>query len=728
MVSVCKCYYIYVPESVQTDNGSPLLIWQKLCDGYAVASVWNGAILSYMDGTAAVYELCLDSTYGVYFSYDFAGPLLDPLTFPGVILNQLGDCNIQFDCYTPPTPTPTITTSQTPSNTPTKTPTQTQTPTNTKTPTQTPTQTNTPTITKTPTQTPSATPLVCGSGITEDVGYVYYDCCGNFVEGTESKKIVSLDYTQPYFGVVLLNVPASETCGTPTPTPTPTTTPTNTSTPTTTPTPTPTLTQTPTASYIIPCPPEPTYVNDCQVFTLFDMGVECNIIQQPSANGFDGILSVNVTGGTSPYTFYWNTGERTQTITNLPYGNYTVLVVDYWGDYSATTVCSLVPPTPSITPSQTQTPTPTPTLVVPNLCLTFTGPNSEILQLTFVPSGSENGKPTWYNYSNGFSIYWNSLAMPNRWEITNWSFEGTPISTNQGLIPSSGWSFIGTPGTYTLINSNSGDCPEVPPLSYTFQVTNATCTETCNGSIVVNPSGGQAPYTYSIDGINFQSSNIFNNLCPSTFGLVVKDSLNNISSTTVIVEAGNQVFFTLSLNVLNTQNISQNLIKVDWELVISPTLPLGLGLIGDVNINVQQIKQGPYFSDDPDATMVITATNNVSLNGVNLGLTSSTPITQPILSTCNSALIDSQETLYTEVASDVLLLNLIGNNTILTGSSISFVNVTNPVIANNCISTATQNISIYLNNFRVFNNPCASLEVDSTPIGIFNHTSSGIAT
>ena len=99
MVSVCKCYYIYVPESVQTDNGSPLLIWQKLCDGYAVASVWNGVILSYMDGTAAVYELCLDSTYGVYFSYDFAGPLLDPLTFPGVILNQLGDCNIQFDCY-----------------------------------------------------------------------------------------------------------------------------------------------------------------------------------------------------------------------------------------------------------------------------------------------------------------------------------------------------------------------------------------------------------------------------------------------------------------------------------------------------------------------------------------------------------------------------------------------------------------------------------------------------
>ena len=96
--------------------------------------------------------------------------------------------------------------------------------------------------------------------------------------------------------------PATTTCLTPTPTrtqtPTPTLTPTvtNTSTPSSTPNSTPT--QTPTTSLN----QDYSLKNDCDVLTLFDMGVQCNPIQIPSNQySNDGVLSLKVTGGTSPY-------------------------------------------------------------------------------------------------------------------------------------------------------------------------------------------------------------------------------------------------------------------------------------------------------------------------------------------------------------------------------------------------------------------------------------------
>jgi hypothetical protein len=201
----------------------------------------------------------------------------------------------------------------------------------------------TPTPTPTITPTPSTTPIFCGSGVTTSTVYSYYDCCGNFIQGTTSTElVVSMDYTKPSTGIVKLNVPSTTTCPTPTPTktptatPTPTITPTVTSTNTPTPTPTHTPTQTPSNS--------PVYVsqNDCTVFTLFDMGIECNPITVPSSStSSDGIISIIVTGGTAPYSYYWAGGQRSQTLYNVPQGSYEVTVVDYYGDYTATTVCTI---------------------------------------------------------------------------------------------------------------------------------------------------------------------------------------------------------------------------------------------------------------------------------------------------------------------------------------------------------------------------------------------------
>ena len=594
----------------------------------------------------------------------------------------------------------------------------------------TPTSTPTPTITPTNTITPTVTRIVCGSGLTEDT-YYYYDCCGNFVNGIGKGNTVAVDFTRPFSGIVNLRQPASQVCPSPTPTPTYTPTLTPTITPTVTSTPTKTPTQTPTKTPIPSCSPKPKFINECEPITLFDMGVECNVIKMPSAGSFDGILSVNVTGGTAPYSFYWNTGEYSQTISNIPYGTYTVLVVDYWGDYSATTSCTLVGPTPTTTPTRTPTQTPTPTITVPSLCLTFQqsqntgssgsgGGSVQQLQLTFTPSGSLNGKPTYTNASRGFTIFWNNTSTPNRWQISNWNLGGTPISTNTTSIPITGWAFVGTPGTYNTISSIRGACPTVSPLNFTYQVQPATCQALCNGSIIVSTSGGQPPYSYSTDGVTFQSSNIFNMLCAGTYGLIVKDSLGNQFQQSVVIGASTQAPFQVAPVVISSTgptNTSPSVQTTNWRISVNPSLPAGVSVVGDIIITVSQTEQGPTSNAGPGTIFGISASNTATLNNIPQTLTTGPSSNQTIPATCNSALNNANLEIYTQRLNNVTF----NTNTVLTGTTISSLNIFGGVIQNNCASTAKQTITMNLVNFRVVGNPCYTMSTSNITL-INNHT------
>jgi hypothetical protein len=139
----------------------------------------------------------------------------------------------------------------------------------------------TPTPTKTLTPTPTS--IICGSGVTTSTGVYYTNCCGNIINNRTLNiplnTIVTFDYTKPYNGITKLFSPATVLCPTPTttrtPTPTQTQTPTNTPTQTPTRTPKTTPTQTPTTSLN----KKYSLKNNCDVSTLFDMGVQCNIIQ-----------------------------------------------------------------------------------------------------------------------------------------------------------------------------------------------------------------------------------------------------------------------------------------------------------------------------------------------------------------------------------------------------------------------------------------------------------------
>jgi hypothetical protein len=445
----------------------------------------------------------------------------------------------------------------------------------------------------------------CGEAVTTG-GYYYTDCCGNFQQGTQVGILVTMDYTKPSNGVTKLSVSATVACPTPTPTQTPTLSPTNTATPTLTPTSTttPTLTRTPTQT------PTNSQVfrlkNDCDVFTLFDMGVRCNPIVQPNtSSSLDGIISLIVTGGTSPYSYFWAGGQRTQTLIGVPQGDYEVVVVDYYGDYTASTICSLVAPTPTATPTPTVTQTMTPSGTAPQLCFIAIG-NTSYGPLQFVANGSVNGKTTWTNNGN-YNITWSSSR--NRWEILG-SDNVTPFSpvggglfasTTTSLYPDAGWGLVGGTQTYSA-TVTQGLCPASIPLQVLLTSENSTCNTTtnCNGSITVNASLGVAPYTYSINnGVTYQTSSIFNNLCPGTYTIITNDATNNRNSQTISVGFDTQPItyqLSLSANTNATQTVTENNYASNTtylEAVVTPPLPIGITVSFNLTLSSVKTYNGP---------------------------------------------------------------------------------------------------------------------------------------
>src|SRR5204862_282011 len=84
---------------------------------------------------------------------------------------------------------------------------------------------------------------------------------------------------------------------------------------------------------------------------------------------------------------------------------------------------------------------------------------------------------------------------------------------------------------FAFLSCNGGGDPPPPnnpctgvTISVTGTTTNPTTPTGTNGTITANASGGVAPYTYSINGTTFQSSNVFNTLAVGSFTVTAKDA------------------------------------------------------------------------------------------------------------------------------------------------------------------------------------------------------------
>ena len=716
IIEYCNCFEVFVPTNATESGGNTLYVGYLQCNGvYTYDNMFSFPLGDEVDGYT--FNICVGNGVTPVIRYGFTGT---DVIVPGVTFTNLEtNCTTNNDCYaSPPSPSPTQTPTQTPTNTPTNTQTPTQTPTNTHTPTNTPTNTSTPTNTRTPNPTPSTTPISCGQGVTTGK-YYYTDCCGNLITGREAGELVTLNYGSPSNGVTKLFTVASVNCPTPTPTGTQTPTPTNTNTPTVTPTSstTPTLTRTPTQT------PTNSQVrklkNNCDVFTLFEMGITCYPIVQPSSStSLDGILSLIVTGGTSPYSYYWAGGQRSQTLVGVAQGNYEVVVVDYYGDYTATTVCSLMSPTNTPTPTTTLTPSITPPVKCANLCLiiyninglaTF-GPDQ------FVCSGYKNGKYTWND--GDYEIVW---SIDNqRWEIyvigTTMPFTvfGSILaSTNTSEIPNSSWNFYGGK-TNGIISMTIGTCPTTIPLQISLMAENSSCNSgtKCNGGITVSAFNGATPYLYSIDnGNTYQSNNYFGGLCPNNYTITVQDALGTVVTQTIAVsydETPVTYQLTVSANTDNVESVvtpNFNSRKTTLQVVTVPELPIGVEIQFELVLSSTKTYNGPGTGTITD---LFTITQGGILQTSDLSDSTSQTNTRPFCS-------PNEQTVVSEVETYNLVVSRTSPVIFVTNSTLAIVDGQE---ANNCLTNLTQEIYSQLVVPSILGCTCCTVVADSELVSV----------
>jgi hypothetical protein len=714
----CACFYIEVPYELSTSGGEQLFVSYTQCSGVPTST--NTATIPVIDlGSSFAFYICTYQASPPTFKYGFFG---DSILISGINVTTTGnECTNDIDCYgVPATPDPTQTPTQTPTNSPTQTPTQTPTKTPRPTPGVTSSPTATPTQTRTPNPTPSATPILCGQAYTEvnpGSSYFYTDCCGNFQQGTQSGLSITMDYTKPSSGVIKLNVTSSVSC----PTPTPTATPTNTTTPTVTPTVTPTNTTTPTLTKTPTNTPTNSQVvrlkNDCDVFTLFDMGVSCFPILQPSSqSSLDGILSLKITGGTSPYSIYWEGGQRTQTLAGVPQGNYEVVVIDYYGDYSARTICSLFPPTATITPSPTVTPTVTPSGVCPELCFIAISNQTNYGPLQFNCNGMRNGRTTWITSDGQYNVVWNPSRT--RWEIMgsnptipfNPNGGGIFASTSTSLIPDSAWSIVGGVTSYQT-TMTQGNCPPVLPLQVNLNIDNNSCNTVgnCDGTITVNAQYGYPPYLFSINGgVSYQTTNTFENLCSGNYNIIVRDSANTVQTANGNVGFDEQpVTYQLSLsaNTQATENISldnYNSRTTYLQVVSTPTLPPGVTVSFNLTISSIKTYNGP-------GTGTISDTISITENSV-VKLPTSTQITSQVGDRPNC----NPETFTAVTEADTYQLTISNNSPVLITDT-SILSVTNGMAGeqSNCLTNLNQEIFAQFTQSSINGCRCCTVVADT---------------
>lgn len=194
--------------------------------------------------------------------------------------------------------------------------------------------------------------------------------------------------------------------------------------------------------------------------TVSDTGgpqITVTSLKNVTCNGeSNGSISISVSGGTSPYNYYWDNGAITQNISNLKAGIYQVEVVDTTGNCKANKVIVITQPSPISISVSTGSAT----------C-----------------SGNGGGATATVSGGTGSYTYaWSTAPVQTTYSASNLAAGSYTVTVTDGA---------GCADSSRADVSNSGNSPVVTIDSISMAICSTT-----DGVVKLSVSGGTSPYTY----------------------------------------------------------------------------------------------------------------------------------------------------------------------------------------------------------------------------------------
>ena len=242
----------------------------------------------------------------------------------------------------------------------------------------------------------------------------------------------------------------------------------------------------------------------------------------------DGITTVNVTGGTLPYTYLWDDplGQTTQSANSLCAGTWCVIVTDAMGcvDTSCTTV------------------------IEPGMI------NIISTQINIDCNGNCNGSID-ISVNGGVIPYTYAWSGPNGFTSTI----EDPTGLCAGVYDLVLTDFNSITSTHSLTISE----PTVMSASV-IGTTNALCNSSCDGTADISISGGSAPYLFAWSGPNGFTANTedINGLCAGNYSVIITD--DSLCTTSLNISINEP-----SIIVLNTTFNSSNCGQADGSVGVT---------------------------------------------------------------------------------------------------------------------------------------------------------------
>ena len=494
--------------------------------------------------------------------------------------------------------------------------------------------------------------------------------------------------------------------------------------------------------------------NECDVITIFPMGVTCSVIQPSSDTSFDGAAALIITGGTPPYTVAWDSGSFAPALNNLSVGEYKATVTDYYNDFTAFTKCVLTAETTNFS----------------GMCFVVSGVvDNNVVYISTDSLGLKNGKP-YYKLQYGTTIlgyvFWSqSQGVWIFCESLDCQGSFYESLSNSGLYPSGDtWTVSGSTN-YFIEESYPGNCniPSIPkvngPLCATLvvrstkigQLTEAIQIDldpsneingqpswsSSTGQYVIYWNTGSTPSQWTMTGYsnpsvllinndpsdppisNWQvlgtpsvySLDVINGQCSTAYTISVSANVNNAvcgTNGSIIVSAsGGQVPYEYSINGGVTYQTSP---------IFNGLTPGNYGVfVRDVNTTIGSVAN-VIVGNTPSVTYNLTLNVNYSLNTFS--------ITTPVLPAGVTVTFDLvQSSTFNYYPTTLSPLPTYNNITTITGTgpmtlsstSLNTYPLGGPCTADNPI-TVTQQNNIYTNTITMGSNQTVSGTITNSVI------------